>query len=150
MGRRISETTSSSADIASLVVEDGWVRIAGIVAVIGFVGIAAFQAAIAAGAPLGRAAWGGTHVRVPQRFRIASAVAFVVWIVAALVALARAGVDASPIPFSASRWAIWVLVVILPIGAVMNAASRSSWERFLWAPVALVLAVLCLALALEG
>ena len=129
---------------------DDWVRVLGVVAAIGFAGIAAFQAAIAAGAPLGRAAWGGTHVRLPQRLRAASAVAVVLWILAALVVLARAGFDASPIPFGTSRWAIWVLVVILPIGAVMNAASRSSWERFLWAPVALALALICLGLALAG
>lgn len=116
----------------------------------GFLAIATFQAAIAAGAPLGRAAWGGTHVRLPPRLRAASAVAVVVWILAALVALARARFDVSPIPFTVSRWAIWILVVILPIGAVMNAASRSPWERFLWAPIAFVLGVLCLALALEG
>ena len=129
---------------------DGWVRVVGVVATVGFVGIAAFQAAIAAGAPLGRAAWGGTHVRLPQRLRVASAVAAAFWIVAALVVLARAGFDTSPVPFSASRWATWILVVLLPIGAVMNAASRSPWERFLWAPIALVLGVLCLGLALEG
>jgi hypothetical protein len=29
----------------------------------------------------------------------------------------------------------------------MNFASLSSWERFLWGPVALILAVLCLVLA---
>ena len=125
-------------------------RVAGVAAAVGFVGIAAFQAAIAAGAPLGRAAWGGTHVRLPQRLRVASAAAVVVWVLAALVALDRARFDASPIPSGVSRWAIWVLVVILPIGAVMNAASRSPWERFLWAPTALVLALLSLALALEG
>ena len=129
---------------------DRWVRVVGVVAAVGFVGIAAFQAAIAAGAPLGRAAWGGTHVRLPQRLRVASAVAVVFWIVAALVVLAHAGFDASPVPFSASRWATWILVLLLPIGAVMNAASRSPWERFLWAPIALILALLSLALALEG
>jgi hypothetical protein len=127
-----------------------WVRVAAVMAAIGLIGIAAFQAAIAAGAPLGRAAWGGAHVRLPQRLRVASAVAVVVWILAALVALARARFEVSPIPFTVSRWAIWVLVVILPIGALVNAASRSPWERFLWAPVALALAVLCLALALEA
>ena len=74
----------------------------------------------------------------------------VFWIVAALVVLAHAGFAASPVPFSASRWATWILLLLLPIGAVMNAASRSPWERFLWAPVALILALLCLALALEG
>jgi hypothetical protein len=128
----------------------GWLRVAGVAAAFGFVGIGVFQAAIAAGAPLGRAAWGGAHIRLPQRLRVASAVAVMVWILAAFVALARAEFDASPIPFAVSRWAIWIFVVILPIGAVMNAASRSPWERFLWAPVALILALLSLALALEG
>jgi len=150
MGRDISKTHQLAADVASLVVEDGWVRIAGIVAAGGFVGIAAFQGAIAAGAPLGRAAWGGTHVRFPQRLRVASGVAVVVWILAALVVLTRAGFDVWLIPFGVSRWATWIIVVILPIGALMNAASRSPWERFLWAPVALALASLSLALALEG
>jgi hypothetical protein len=32
----------------------------------------------------------------------------------------------------------------------MNFASHSKWERFLWAPVALILAVLCLVVALSG
>ena len=150
MGAASQKTHQVFPDVASLVVEDGWVRIAGVVAAIGFAGIAAFQATIAAGAPLGRAAWGGAHVRLPERLRVASTVAVGFWILAAIVALARAGFDASPIPFGVSRWAIWVLVVMLSIGALMNAASRSPWERFLWAPVALALAVLCLALALEG
>jgi hypothetical protein len=131
-------------------VEEGWIRTAGIVAAGGFIAIAAFQAAIAAGAPLGRAAWGGTHVRLPPPLRVASGVAVAVWLLAALVVLTRAGFDVSLIPFGVSRWATWILVVILPIGALMNAASRSPWERFLWAPVALALASLCLALALEG
>jgi hypothetical protein len=121
-----------------------------VAAAIGFTAIAVFQVAIAAGAPLGRAAWGGTHVRLPPRLRAASAVAAVFWVLAALVALARARFEASPIPFTVARWVIWILVVVMPIGALMNAASRSPWERFLWAPVALVLAVLCLVLALEG
>jgi hypothetical protein len=127
-----------------------WIRAAGVATAVGFAAIAGFQGAIAAGAPLGRAAWGGTHVRLPQRLRAASAVAVVFWVLAALVALARAGFETSPIPVTVARWAIWILVVVMPIGALMNAASRSQWERFLWAPVALVLAVLCLVLALEG
>jgi hypothetical protein len=33
------------------------------------------------------------------------------------------------------------------LGALMNAASRSPWERFLWAPVSLVLAILVFVVA---
>jgi hypothetical protein len=35
------------------------------------------------------------------------------------------------------------------LAALLNFASHSSWERFLWAPVALILAVLCLVVALS-
>jgi hypothetical protein len=123
------------------------VRTAAWLAAAGFVVIAAFQVALALGAPLGRAAWGGAHVRLPIRLRIASAFADVVWIVAALVVLARAGVEASPIPTSVARWATWVLVGLVAIGALANFASRSRWERFLWGPVATVLTLLTVAVA---
>jgi hypothetical protein len=33
------------------------------------------------------------------------------------------------------------------VGALMNAASRSPWERSLWVPVSLVLAILVLVFA---
>ena len=41
----------------------------------------------------------------------------------------------------------WILVGVLLVGALMNFASSSPWERFLWGPLALVLAVLCFVLA---
>ena len=48
---------------------------------------------------------------------------------------------------SFSRRAIWVVTSVLAVGAVMNAASSSSWERFGWAPLLLVLAILSFRLA---
>ena len=51
------------------------------------------------------------------------------------------------VPDVVARWGTWILVVVLAIGAVMNAASSSPWERYLWAPLALVLAVVCFFLA---
>jgi hypothetical protein len=107
-----------------------------------------FQVALAAGAPLGRAAWGGAHERLPTNLRVASAIATVVWIAAALVVLARAGFDASPIPASAAAWATWVLAGLLLVGAVMNLISRSRLERLIWGPVALVLAGLTAVVAI--
>lgn len=113
---------------------------AGALASIGCLGVAAFQIALAAGAPLGRAAWGGSHQRLPRNLRVASAVASAVWVLAALVALAGAGFDASPIPASVADWATWVLAALLLLGAVMNFLSRSRLERIIWGPIALVLA----------
>ncbi|HWL91123.1 MAG TPA: hypothetical protein VNP90_07130 [Actinomycetota bacterium] len=122
-------------------------RAAAVAAAIGFLVIAVFQAALAFGAPLGRAAWGGGQTHLPNRLRIASGVAVVFWLLAALVVLARAGFDVSPVPDAVARWGTWFLVVLLPIGALMNVASSSPWERFLWGPLALMLAVLCFVLA---
>jgi hypothetical protein len=115
---------------------------AAILAAIGLGFVAAFQLAIALGAPLGRASWGGTHAGVPPpKLRIASGVAAVVWAAAALVVLGRA--DLGPLSGGFLRWAAWVLVGVLVLGALTNVASRSRWERFGWAPFTAVLALLC-------
>jgi hypothetical protein len=115
---------------------------------VGFVLVAGFQVALALGAPLGRAAWGGTHDRLPTRLRIASGFAAVVWIMAALVVLGSGGHSLSPFPSGVERVGTWVLFGLLALGAVMNIASRSKWERFLMSSVAALLAVLCLIVAL--
>lgn len=125
-------------------------RTAAVVAAVGFVGIAAFQVALALGAPLGRAAWGGTHVHLPIGLRIASAIAVGVWVLASLIVLGRAGFQISPLPSGFVRWGTWIMVVVSVLGALVNFASPSAWERFLWGPVALILAVLCLVVARSG
>ncbi len=121
-----------------------------VAAAVGFVAIAVFQAALAFGAPLGLAAWGGTNERLPRRLRIASAFAVGIWVLAALIILGRAGFQISPLRSSFAQWGTWVLVGVNLLAAIMNFASRSRWERFLWAPVALILAVLCLVVARSG
>ncbi len=122
-------------------------RGAATVAAVGFLAIAGFQAALALGAPLGRAAWGGTRTHLPKSLRIASAIAAVFWVLAALIVLGYAGFQVSPISGTVARWGTWVLVGVLLIGALMNFASSSPWERFLWGPLALLLAVLCFVIA---
>jgi hypothetical protein len=125
-------------------------RTPAVVAAVGFVVLAAFQVALALGAPLGRAAWGGTHVQLPTGLRVASAFAAAVWVLAALTVLGRSGFSASPLPPAFVRWGTWILVGVLVLGALMNFASPSGWERFLWGPAALILAVLCLVVARSG
>ena len=126
------------------------VRAAGALAAVASLGIAAFPVALVAGAPFGRAAWGGSHERLPRKLRIASGVAAGVWVLAALVMLADAGFDVSPIPASVASWATWVLAALLLLGAVMNFLSRSRLERIIWGPIALVLAGLTAFVASAG
>lgn len=118
---------------------------------VGFVGLAAFQAAVAVGAPLGRASWGGFYEgKLPKGLRIVSGVAVGVHTLAALIVLRRGRYRVVPLPEGILRWGTWALVVLLLVGAVPNLASSSRWERFGWGPVTLILAVLCLFVALRG
>ena len=124
--------------------------IAAAIAATGFVLVAGFQVFLALGASWGRAAWGGTHGVLPPGLRIASAAAAVVLIVAALVVLGRTGYWGATVPFGIFRWGTWVLVGAMALSALDNFASSSGWERFLMGPVALLLALLCLVVALGG
>jgi uncharacterized membrane protein YecN with MAPEG domain len=109
-----------------------------------------FQLALALGAPWGRFAWGGRNDGVlPRKLRIASAVSIAIYVLLVLPALDLAGiVDVAPA--GPSRIAAWVVFAYLALGVLMNAASRSRAERFTMTPVALVLAVLALIVAITG
>lgn len=119
-----------------------------VAAAVGMVGVALFQLAIAAGAPVGRASWGGVHPgTLPTRFRIASAVAIPVWVLAALVVLRRGGLGPLALPEAVGRWGTWILFGLILASALLNMASPSRWERYFWGPYALILAGLCLLAA---
>ncbi|GAA2337741.1 hypothetical protein [Dactylosporangium salmoneum] len=122
-------------------------RPAALAATAGCLVMIAFQLSLAAGAPFGRAAWGGAHPgRLPADLRVSSAFAVVVWAVAALVLARRAGLTSVP-PAGFARVATWVLGGLVLLGALPNFASPSGWERYLWGPFAVLLAILCFAAA---
>jgi hypothetical protein len=52
---------------------------AGAAAAAGFIGLAGFELALALGAPLGRAAMGGTHTYLPAGLRIVAGFATLFW-----------------------------------------------------------------------
>jgi hypothetical protein len=97
---------------------------------VGFAGLAVFQLALIAGAPLGRAAWGGTATQLPQSLRLASAVTILIYVLGALLVLRRAGFTIRWISAEFARWGTWALVIILTLSALANFLSQSPWERF--------------------
>lgn len=112
-------------------------------------GLAAFQVALALGAPLGHLAWGGKSTGpLPPRLRLAS-VAALVPIASGLVAAAAAAGWLGWPGRSAARTILFALAALFALSAVGNAASSSAAERRLGLPLAAALAAGCLALALS-
>ncbi len=111
-------------------------------------GLTCFQALLVAGAPLGRYAWGGQHDVLPRTLRIASAVSIAIYVVIAIVILARGTVIGHVFGEPVTRIGIWVLTGYFALGVLLNLASRSSKERIAMTPVALALMLCCLLLAL--
>jgi hypothetical protein len=116
-----------------------------VVAVVLLAALAVLQVALAAGAPIGRFAWGGQHRVLPSRLRVGSAVSTALYAVFALVIWVAASRSSA-----VAEVGIWVLTAFFGLGVLMNAASRSRPERLLMTPVVLVLALCCLAIALQG
>jgi hypothetical protein len=123
-------------------------RTAAVLAAVGFLGLALFQLALAAGAEWGHAAWGGASAELSSGQRIGSAVAVLVWTAAALVVLARAGLIWSGRGFAGLyRWGTWVVAAGSALGSLANFASQSRYENVILGPLALALAILCVVVA---
>ena len=130
----------------------GWLLAVGAVAIAAsavLAALGALQLALAAGAPLGRLAWGGQHEVLPTALRIASAVSIGAYAWCCAVVTDAAGlVDACDGDWP--RTAVAVLAGYFGLGVVVNAVSRSRPERLVMTPVAAVLAALFLVAALRA
>jgi hypothetical protein len=97
--------------------------------------VAAFQAALALGAPWGAIAWGGANRGVlPASLRAASASAIIVY--AAIIGL----VLREPFAARVLRALYAGLAALFAVATIANAISRSTPERG-WAPVAAMIAI---------
>lgn len=118
--------------------------IAAVVALLLAVG-SVFQVLLAAGVPLGQAAWGGQARRLPTRLRWASLAAALMLAAAGWIILARAGVLAPGPEPAWVRASTWMFAGLFGLNTAGNLASRSAFERRVMTPITIVLAV-CFAL----
>lgn len=114
-----------------------------LVASICVVGLAVFQALLAAGFPYGAAAFGGGNTVLPTRQRIASAISSTLFCGALYVVLAEGGLFGVAGRTAFVRFATWIFVAIFALSGTANIASRSHWERYFMAPVAFLLTLCC-------
>lgn len=124
---------------------------AAILAAILFVGMAAFEASLALGAPLGAHVLGGRYpAALPNGLRAFSAIAAAILVGGALVILARAGAIGWPVGATGvlipASWAIAAFLVFNTLG---NLASKSRLERNVFAAMTAALAVLSAYVALS-
>ncbi len=122
--------------------------IAAVAATVILAALAVFQVALAAGAPIGRFAWGGQHEVLPSRLRVGSIVSIILYALFALVLLQRADLITLFDSDGFVQVATWVLFGYFLLGILMNGISRSRAERNTMVPVTLVLAALTLIVAL--
>lgn len=98
-------------------------------------GVGAFQVCLAAGAPWGRASYGGAHAGVlPASLRRSSAVASGVYVALGTVA------GTTLVGAVARRRVLAVAAPVMVVGAAMNLVSPSAVERSIWTPVTAALA----------
>jgi hypothetical protein len=125
------------------------VKTTAIVAAVLLALLGAFQLALAAGAPWGRAAYGGTRPGVlPPGLRITSLVFGALVYPAAILFVLDAGGVLSLSWLPGPRTVImWILVGFFALGTAANLSSRSPIER-LWGPVTAAIAACCAIIAL--
>jgi hypothetical protein len=111
--------------------------------------LAVFQVALAAGAPWGRFAWGGQHKVLPRRLRIGSVIAIAIYAVFALFLLSKADL-VSIIGDPLLSIGMWVILIYLVFGTLLNLISRSKPERALMTPVSLALGLAFLGVMLTS
>jgi hypothetical protein len=124
---------------------------AAVVAAVLFLGMAAFQASLALGAPLGAHVLGGRYpAGLPDRIRAVSAIAAVILVGCAFVILARAGAIGWP-PGATGLLApaTWVVATFLVLNTLGNLASKSRLERTVFAATTAALAVVSAYVALS-
>jgi hypothetical protein len=124
---------------------------AAVLAAVLFLGMAAFQASLALGVPVGAHVLGGRYRgALPNRLRAFSALAAAILVGGALVILARAGAIGWPVGAAGvlvpASWAIAAFLVLNTLG---NVASKSRLERTLFAATTASLAALSAFVALS-
>ncbi|HEY8319939.1 MAG TPA: hypothetical protein VIG76_14050 [Amnibacterium sp.] len=116
---------------------------------------AAFQVALAAGAPLAGAAYGGRSAqpdgRLPQRLRVASAITAIVLLGIGGLLLLHGGMLGAAQPGSpVVRVGVWIVAGLFALNTAGNLAGRHPLERWGMGGITAALAVLCVLLAIGG
>ena len=111
--------------------------------------VALFQLALAAGVPWGSIAMAGKFPgRLPPRMRAVAFVQIFVLLFLGAIMWTRAGII-FPQWYLASGKFIWGVVAFGVLGFIMNLITPIKWERIIWAPVAAILLISSVIVAMS-
>ena len=126
------------------------VVIAALIQAVIALGVAIFQIALVAGAPLGEYTMGGQHPgKLPGQFRVTAAVSAIIMVAQSGHYLAQAGILNPALSPGQNAIVNWFWFGFAVLGLIVNSISRSKKERNLWVPVLLVSAICTLLVALN-
>ena len=111
--------------------------------------VAIFQLALAVGVPWGNVAMAGKFPgRFPPAMRVVAFVQVFVLLFLGAIVWTRAGM-VFPQWYVASEQYIWGVVAFGGLGSIINLITPIKWERIIWAPVAGILLVSSLIVAIS-
>ena len=117
------------------------VLIPAIIAVVLFTGMSLFQLLLVLGLPFGHLAYGGKYEKLPSKMKIISLIGIVIFIFASLSVLERAEIiTIFNNPMFVTVF-VWIIAVYLAFITLMNAISKSKWEKLIMTPISLTLAI---------
>ncbi|TKJ27547.1 MAG: hypothetical protein CEE42_02485 [Promethearchaeota archaeon Loki_b31] len=119
------------------------VLIAAIIAVVLFAGMSVFQLLLVLGLPFGRLAYGGKYEKLPSKMKIISLIGIVIFIFTSLSVLERAEIIIIFNNLMFVMVVVWIIAVYLTFITIMNAISKSKWEKLIMTPISLTLAICC-------
>ena len=126
------------------------VVIAALIQAVIALGVAIFQIALVAGAPLGEYTMGGQHPgKLPGQFRVTAAVSAIIMVAQSGHYLAQAGILSPALSPGQNAIVNWFWFGFAVLGLIVNSISKSKKERNTWVPVLLVSAVCTLLVALN-
>jgi len=122
--------------------------VAAILAVVLFVGMSIVQLLLALGLPLGHLAYGGKYEKLPTNLRIMSLIAIGIFTFASIAVLSQAGIITIFSNPDIAYYAVWIIAVYISFNSLLNAVSKSKWEKLMMTPLSLSLAVCCFIVAI--
>lgn len=114
-----------------------------------FAWLTVFQLLLAAGAPLGRMAWGGVHRVLPGRLRVASLFSAGLVALGAVACAQAGGLIGDVLPGGVLVWLLWGLAALFALSIVGNSVTSSRIERLHGVPLTVICTVACAVLAMS-